>query len=43
MRTDEELEQLRSEKTAWCEALRGKDEEMKQAQQANQDLREAPG
>ncbi len=40
MTKDEELEQLRTEKTALCEALRCKDEELKQAQQANQDLRE---
>ncbi len=40
MTKDEELEQLRAEKTALCEALRRKDEELEQAQQANQDLRE---
>src|SRR6266436_3780955 len=40
MTKDEELEQLRTEKTALCEALRCKDEELKQAHQANQDLRE---
>jgi transposase len=40
MTTDEELEQLRQEKTALCEALRRKDEELEQAHQANQDLRE---
>src|SRR6266566_5206670 len=37
MTKDEELEQLRAEKTALCEALRRKDEELEQAQQ---DLRE---
>ena len=40
MTKDEELEQLRTEKTALCEALRRKDEELEQAHQANQDLRE---
>ena len=40
MTKDEELEQLRQEKTTLCEALRRKDEELEQAQQANQDLRE---
>jgi hypothetical protein len=40
MTTDEELDQLRTEKTALCEALRRKDEELEQAQQAKQDLRE---
>src|SRR4249920_416298 len=40
MTTDEELEQLRAEKTALCEALRCKDEELEQSHQANQDLRE---
>jgi len=40
MTTDEELEQLRGENTALCEALRRKDEELEQSQQANQDLRE---
>jgi hypothetical protein len=40
MTTDEELDQLRQEKTALCEALRRKDEELDQSQQANQDLRE---
>jgi len=37
MTKDEELDQLRAEKTALCEALRRKDEEL---EQANQDLRE---
>jgi transposase len=40
MTKDEELDQLRAEKTALLEALRSKDEELEQAQQANQDLRE---
>src|SRR5260221_3158991 len=40
MTKDEELDQLRAEKTALYEALRCKDEELEQAQQANQDLRE---
>jgi transposase len=40
MTKDEELEQLRTEKTALCEALRRKDEELHQSHQANQDLRE---
>ena len=40
MTKDEELDQLRAEKTALCEALRRKDEELEQSQQANQDLRE---
>ena len=40
MTKDEELDQLRAEKTALLEALRCKDEELEQAQQANQDLRE---
>ena len=40
MTKDEELDQLRAEKTALLEALRRKDEELEQAQQANQDLRE---
>jgi transposase len=40
MTKDEELAQLRAEKTALCEALRRKDEELAQSQQANQDLRE---
>ena len=40
MTTDEELDQLRAEKTALCDALRRTDEELEQAQQANQDLRE---
>src|SRR6266581_4995578 len=34
MTKDEELEQLRTERTALCEALRGKDEELEQAHQA---------
>src|SRR6266436_5801657 len=40
MTKDEELEQLRAEKRVLCEALRHKDEELEQAYQANQDLRE---
>jgi transposase len=40
MTRDEELEQLREEKTALLEALRRKDEELEQAQRANQNLRE---
>jgi transposase len=40
MTKDEELEQLRAEKTILCEALRRKDEELEQSHQANQDLRE---
>jgi transposase len=40
MTKDEELDQLRAEKTALLEALRRKDEALEQAQQANQDLRE---
>jgi len=40
MTKDEELEQLRTEKTALCEAMRRKDEELEQSHQANQDLRE---
>jgi len=40
MTKDEELDQLRAEKTALYEALRRKDEELEQSQQANQDLRE---
>ena len=40
MTKDEELDQLRAEKTALCEALRRKDEELDQSHQANQDLRE---
>jgi len=40
MTKDEELEQLRPEKTDACEALRRKDEELEQSHQANQDLRE---
>src|SRR5579859_690044 len=40
MMKDEELDQLRAEKTALCDALRRKDEELEQSQQANQDLRE---
>jgi hypothetical protein len=40
MTKDEELEQLRAEKTVLCEALRRKDDELEQAHQANKDLRE---
>jgi transposase len=40
MTKDEELEQLRTEKTALCEALRRKDEELEQSHQAKKDLRE---
>ena len=40
MKKDEELEQLRAEKTVLCERLRRKDEELEQSYQANQDLRE---
>jgi len=40
MTTEEELEQLRQEKTALCEAMRRKDEELEQSHQADQDLRE---
>ena len=40
MTKDEELEQLRAEKTVLCERLRRKDEELHQSHQANQDLRE---
>ena len=40
MTKDEELEQLRAEKMVLCERLRCKDEELEQAHQANQDLRE---
>src|SRR5437764_7268759 len=40
MTKDEELEQLRAEKTVLCEALRRKDEELEQSHKANQDLRE---
>jgi transposase len=40
MTKDEELDQLRAEKTALYEALRRKDEELEQSRQANQDLRE---
>ena len=40
MTKDEELEQLRAEKTALYEALRRKDEELEQSHQAKQDLRE---
>ena len=40
MTKDEELDQLRTEKAALCEALRRKDEELEQSHQANQDLRE---
>jgi transposase len=40
MTTEEELEQLRQENTALCEAMQRKDEELEQSHQANQDLRE---
>ncbi len=40
MTKDEELDQLRAEKKALCEALRRKDEELEQAHQANENLRE---
>src|SRR5439155_18858063 len=40
MTKDEELDQLRTEKAALCEAVRHKDEALEQAHQANQDLRE---
>src|SRR5713101_4060021 len=40
MTKDEELEQLRAEKTVLCEALRRKDKELEQAHQANENLRE---
>ena len=40
MTKDEELDQLRAEKTVLREALRRKDEELQQSHQANQDLRE---
>src|SRR6266700_1598582 len=40
MTKDEELDQLRAEKTVLCELLRRKDEELEQSHQANQDLRE---
>jgi transposase len=40
MTKDEELEQLRAEKTVLCELLRRKDEELEQSLEANQDLRE---
>ena len=40
MTKDEELDQLRTEKTALYQALRRKDEELEQAHQANQTLRE---
>ena len=40
MTKDEELEQLRAERTILCQALRRKDQELEQSQQANQDLRE---
>jgi len=40
MTKEEELEQLRQEKTALCDALRRKDEELEQSHQANQGLRE---
>jgi transposase len=40
MRKDKELEELRAENAALCEALQRKDEELHQMQQANQNLRE---
>src|SRR2546423_1282819 len=40
MTKDEELEQLRAEKTLLCKALQRKDEELQQVHQANQALRE---
>src|SRR2546421_6072097 len=40
MRSDEELEQLQTEKRVLCERLRRKDEELEQSHRANQDLRE---
>src|SRR6266581_2619365 len=40
MTKDEELEELRVEKTVLWELLRRKDEELEQSHQANQDLRE---
>src|SRR2546429_2030541 len=40
MTKDEELDQLRTEKAALCEAVRHKDEALEQAHQANTDLRE---
>src|SRR3989475_10781227 len=40
MTKDEELEQLRAEKTVLCELLQRKDEELEQSHQANQDLHE---
>ena len=40
MTKDEELEQLRAEKTVLCEALQRKDEELERSLQANKDLRE---
>src|SRR5436305_6581110 len=40
MTKDDELEQLRAEKTILCERLRCKDEELQQSHRANQDLRE---
>ncbi|SRR6266849_4924824 len=40
MMKDEELEQLRAENTALCNALRRKDEELEQSHKANEDLRE---
>lgn len=40
MTKDEELDQLRAEKTMLCELLQRKDEELEQSHQANQDLRE---
>src|SRR5690242_21208197 len=40
MTKDDELQQLRAEKAVLCEALRPKDEELKQSSQTNQVLRE---
>src|SRR5260370_25251126 len=40
MTKDEELDQLRAEKTALYEALRRKGEQLEQSHQANRDLRE---
>jgi hypothetical protein len=40
MTNDEEVEQLRAEKTKWYELLRQKDEKLEESYQANQTLRE---
>jgi hypothetical protein len=40
MTKEDELEQLRAEKTILCELVRRKDEELQQAHKTNQDLRE---